>query len=197
MCNNLSMARKYELRRRAERQAETRRRIVDAAVALHRTKGPARTTLSDVARAAGVQRNTLYRHFPTMWDLFLACSGQFRQEHPPPDAALWLKLPEPEARLRRGLTDLYAYYEQVEDMYANVLRDAEVHPLTWEISQLRQSEVMSAIRDALLAVVPRQARAQAALQLALDFRAWRKLARDGGLSPSQAAETMTRAILAQ
>ena len=191
------MSRRYELKKRAERQEQTRRRIVEAAIELHRTKGPARTSLSDVARLAGVQRHTLYRHFPNPWDLLLACSGRFGQEHTPPDVAPWLDISEPERRLRRGLTDLYRFYEEVEDMYASVLRDAEYDPLTREISQLRQGERLNAVQEALLSVVPRTARARATLQLALDFRAWRRLAREGGLSPSQAAEAMTRAILAQ
>src|SRR5919108_6216974 len=70
-----NMPRKYELKKRAERQQATRRRIVEAAVELHRTKGPARTTLSDIARVAGVQRPTLYRHFPDERAILAACSG--------------------------------------------------------------------------------------------------------------------------
>ncbi len=191
------MSRKYELKRRAEKQAETRRRIVEAAIELHRTRGPARTTVSDVARLAGVQRHTLYRHFPQLRDLFWACSGQFGVEHPPPDPAPWLEIADPARRLRRGLTDLYAFYEEVEEMYSSVLRDAEYDPLTREISQLRQQQLAGPILEALSPVVPRKPRARAAFRLALDFRAWRRLARDGSLSSREAAEAMTRAILAQ
>src|SRR2546423_7653847 len=101
------MTRKYELRRRAEQQEQTRRRIVEAAIELHRTKGPGRTSLSDVARLAGVQRHTLYRHFPDERELGLACSGRYMQEHMPPDPAEWRTIDDPAARLRRGLRDLY------------------------------------------------------------------------------------------
>jgi AcrR family transcriptional regulator len=66
------MPRTYTLRRRAERQAETRLRIVEAAIELHGTVGPALTTLSMVAERAGVQRHTLYAHFPDEWSLYLA-----------------------------------------------------------------------------------------------------------------------------
>ena len=69
--------RKYELKRRAADMAETRRRITEAAVELHGTIGPARTTVTAVAERAGVQRHTLYRHFPTDADLFEACSAHF------------------------------------------------------------------------------------------------------------------------
>ena len=70
------MARTYRLKRRAERQDETRHRIVEAAVALHTTVGPARTTVSAIAERAGVQRHTFYRHFPDERSLGLACSGR-------------------------------------------------------------------------------------------------------------------------
>jgi AcrR family transcriptional regulator len=153
--------------------------------------------MSDVARLAGVERHTLYRYFPQLRDLFLACSGRFGEEHPPPDVAPWLEIDDPASRLRRGLGDLYSFYEQVEDMYVCVLRDAEYDPLTQEISRLRQGDRMVGMRDALLAVIPSTAAARATLQLALDFRAWRQLARDGGLSPREAADAMTRSILAQ
>lgn len=48
------MARTYTLKRRAEGQADTRRRIVEAAIDLHGTVGPARTTVSMIAERAGV-----------------------------------------------------------------------------------------------------------------------------------------------
>ncbi len=69
------MTRTYTLKRRAEQQAETRRRIVEAAVELHGSIGPALTTVSMVAERAGVQRHTFYAHFPDERSLHLACSG--------------------------------------------------------------------------------------------------------------------------
>ena len=69
------MARKYTLKKRADQQAQTRQRIVEAAVDLHGSVGPAATTISMVAERAGVQRHTLYAHFPDERSLFLACSG--------------------------------------------------------------------------------------------------------------------------
>ena len=60
----MAKSRTYELKRRAERQEETRRRIVQAAVELHTARGPSRTTVKDVAERAGVTRPTVYAHFP-------------------------------------------------------------------------------------------------------------------------------------
>src|ERR1700704_615036 len=102
--------RKYELRKRAERQEETRRRIVEAAIELHGTVGPARTSVSAIAARAGVQRHTYYRHFPDERSLGLACSGLYMERNPLPDPAPWRAIRDPEKRLRRCLGDLYAYY---------------------------------------------------------------------------------------
>src|SRR5215471_7398245 len=78
--------RTYTLKRRAERQAETRQRIVEAAVDLHASVGPALTTVSMVADRAGVQRHTLYAHFPDERSLYLACSGLSLERSPLPNA---------------------------------------------------------------------------------------------------------------
>jgi AcrR family transcriptional regulator len=188
------MTRKYELKKRAERQQETRQRIVEAAVRLHRTKGPARTTVSDVARAAGVQRHTFYRHFPEERDLLLACSGHFAEQEPPPEPAAWSGTTDPGERLRAGLSALYSWYERVEDMFTSVLRDAEVHPPTREVFELRSAESMRHVRAALAAGLGTGTRVQAALDLALDFHAWRRL-RQSGLDAGQAAELMAEFVL--
>src|ERR671919_2710297 len=84
--------RKYEKKRRAEQEAETRQRIVEAMVALHREVGPARTTISAIAERAGVERLTVYRHFPDERSLFEACTGHWRASHPPPDPGPWTQI---------------------------------------------------------------------------------------------------------
>ena len=106
------MTRAYTLRRRAEQQAETRRRIVEAAVALHGSVGPAQTTFSMVAERAGVQRHTLYAHFPDERSLQHACSGLVMERSPMPDAAPWRAIKSQRERLRTGLFAVYAWYER-------------------------------------------------------------------------------------
>jgi len=190
------MARKYELKRRAEQQEQTRRRIVEAAIELHRTKGPARTTLSDVARLAGVQRHTLYRHFPGERELLLACSGTHIERNRPPDASSWHAIAGRDERLRHGLGALYDWFEQIEDMLTCVLRDAETHALTREMFELRAGEAMSGVYGALAEGLPETKAARAALELALDFRTWKRL-RASELTSAEAADAMVRAIAAQ
>ena len=124
----MSEKRKYELKKRAERLADTRRRITEATVELHRTVGPAATQLNEVARRAGVQRMTVYNHFPNDTALLTACSAHWRALHPTPDLAAWRAAGRPGARLRLGLGQLYGWYRETEPMTANVLRDAQVLP---------------------------------------------------------------------
>src|SRR5215218_5679232 len=95
--------RRYQKKRRAEQEAETRQRIVEAVFALHRECGPARTTISAIAERAGVERLTVYRHFKGEAELFAACSAHFRAEVPPPDPASWVTIREPAARVRSAL----------------------------------------------------------------------------------------------
>src|SRR5689334_19713992 len=114
-----SEKRPYRLQARAERQDETRRRIAAAAAELHAEVGPARTTIAEVARRAGVQRPTVYNHFPTERELFAACQGHFLSEHPPPALT-----GEPEA----VLAALYGWYRETEAMSGNVARDRALLP---------------------------------------------------------------------
>jgi len=118
--------RKYELKQRAAEMAETHRRITEAAIELHGTIGPARTTLSAVAQRAGVERRTLYRHFSSEADLFQACSEHYFAAHPFPDLDTWRAIRDPGLRLGKALDELYTYYEHTEPMLANALRDAEL-----------------------------------------------------------------------
>src|SRR5215203_1262346 len=119
------MARTYTLKRRAEQQAETRQRIVEAAVELHSSVGPARTTFSMVAVRAGVQRHTLYSHFPDERSLLMACSGLHQELDPPPEAAPWLTISDRAERIRTALGHIYAWYERNAALLSAVLRDSE------------------------------------------------------------------------
>src|SRR6185312_15066735 len=103
------MTRTYTLKRRAEQQAETRQRIVEAAVDLHSSVGPALTTISMIAERAGVQRHTVYAHFPDDRSLYLACSGLTQERDPPPDAAAWRSIADRHERLRTGLAAIYEW----------------------------------------------------------------------------------------
>src|SRR5687768_2936331 len=135
--------RDYRLGRRALQQAETRRRIVEAAFELHSTLGPAQTTVSQIAERAGVQRHTYYAHFPEERGLFLACSGLALERDPLPDVEAWRAVPPGRARLREGLALIYSWYQRNAQQAACVLRDAEHHALTREMVELRMQPVFA------------------------------------------------------
>lgn len=183
--------RAYRLGRRAQKQEETRQRIVEAAVDLHCTLGPAKTTVSQIAKRAGVQRHTYYAHFPDERSLFLACSALAMERGPLPDVEHLRVLAPGPARIRRGLELLYSWFEQNADHAAHVLRDARVHDLTREMVELRMAPIFSAAADTMGEGLP--ARSRVLLRLALDFGCWQKLRE--ACSPSEAASLMTDAIL--
>jgi len=190
--------RKYEMRKRAELQRETRRRIVEATVELHRTRGPAHTTISEIAERAGVNRLTVYNHFPEITDLLRACSRSWTEQHPPPDPTAWAQICDPQERLRTALAELYGYYARTEPMRANVLRDAETMPALAALLEGTVVPYLEAVRDLLAEgwEVHDEGRRRllAALKLAIDFHTWRSLERGSSLSREEAVETMLEAV---
>jgi AcrR family transcriptional regulator len=186
------MTRIYTLKRRAEQQAETRLRIVEAAVDLHSSVGPALTTFSMVAERAGVQRHTLYAHFPDERSLNLACSGLVAERDPLPDAEPWRRIADRRERLQAGLTAIYGWYERNAALAGCVMRDVEHHALTREIAEMRFGPFMAAYHEVLGAEL--SAKQRAVLGLGLSFFTWRTLVRDGGLEPGAAVEAMVQAV---
>lgn len=187
------MKRKYELKRRAESVAETRQRIVEATVGLHTSIGPARTTISAIADRAGVERHTVYAHFPDERTLFRACSSHWRSQHPTPDFAALAEIEDPVQRLRRALTEMYAWYENIEPHLALFIRDA---PLTASGAETLAETVgrIGRFADALARGRPRRKPVRAAIGHALEFETWRSLSRRQGLSRKQAVDAMLRFV---
>jgi|SRR5579884_719018 len=191
--------RSYRKRRRAESEAQTRRRITEAAAKLHGTLGPARTTIKGIATEAGVQRATVYRHFPDLDSLFLACSTYWASLNPPPDPNAWRQLTDPDIRLRQGLSELYAWYGWAEPMLTNVFRDAPSVPAMTQPLQdfQRHSQALHQALMSRRSISGRsRARISAVVAHALEFATWRSLVREHRLRPEEAVALMCKLVAA-
>lgn len=196
MSREIPTRRKYELKKRADEMAETHLRITEAAVELHGTIGPARTTLSAVAKRAGVERRTLYRHFPTEADLFVACSIHYFTANPWPDLSTWRTVRDPQERLARALDELYAYYERTEPMFSNVLRDADLVDFARDAVAPLNAYLEEAAGILLVGRSVRGRRRRlviGALRHAVAFSTWHSLA-SNGVSRADAAKLITALV---
>ncbi|MEX0790025.1 MAG: TetR/AcrR family transcriptional regulator [Actinomycetota bacterium] len=184
--------RPYRLKKRAEQYEETRRRITEATMELHRTVGPAATRISEIARRAGVERVTVYNHFPVESALFSACSEHWRSLHPAPDPSKWFEIEDPGVRLRTGLMELYGWYRETESMTANVLRDADTVPAIRSILDAGLGGYLNAVVEILTKgfdVAEAQAeRLRVAGTAAINFHLWQALS---SLGDDDAAELAT------
>ncbi len=190
-------SRKYRKRRRAEQERRTRELITEAAVRLHGTLGPARTTVSGVAREAGVQRATVYRHFPDEVSLFAACSAHYWATNPKPDPAAWSSISDSDARLRHALGEIYAFFRRTEGMLEKTSRDAPlVEAMARQVAEFR--DYLSAAATAMVAGRPERGQARrrvrAVVGHAVSFPTWQSLVRQQGLEDAEAVAVMAALI---
>jgi AcrR family transcriptional regulator len=193
MATRKRQPRKYQKKRRAEQEAETRQRIVEAMVDLHREVGPARTTISGIAERAGVERLTVYRHFPDERSMFEACTAHYATQVPVPDPAAWAGVEEPAERLRAALLAFYDYYRRAEDVLTHAVRDVPQLPALAAVLSPWEDFVRRVREELLEGWVPvrsRRTRVAAAIAHALRFETWRSLARAEGLGDAEAADLM-------
>lgn len=185
--------RQYRMTRRAEAERRTHLRITESTVALHGTLGPSRTSVSAVARHAGVRRSTVYRHFPDEHALFAACSSYWMAANPFPGLNRWKAIDDSAVRLTTALRELYAYYRRTERMMSNILRDEAAMPIVRRMLK-GYRDYLKAARDALVIGMdvrePARRQVFAAIGHALTFDTWRSLACDERLTDSEAAAVM-------
>jgi len=185
--------RPYRKKRRAELEEQTRRRITESTVALHEELGPARTSISAVAERAGVQRSTVYRHFPDEEALFAACSSHWRAANPPPDPTAWAGIEDPEERTEIAFRELYGFYRRTEGMYISLLRDEPLVPILQRLLGDFYA-YLNAIQEVLMAGRGLRGaaarRTRAAIGHALAFPTWRSLTAEQGLADDDAVALM-------
>lgn len=185
----IANVRPYRMRRRAENVDETRLRITEAAVRLHTTVGPAATTIAGVAAEAGVTRPTVYRHFPDLDALFVACSGHWAVRHPAPNAEAWRAIAGLENRARAALNELYGWYRSVGDELYPIHRDVAALPASAQAAlRADTARLADAIVDGHVGPDRAGRRLRAAAGHAVSLLTWRSLTLDGGLDDADAVE---------
>ena len=192
-----SEKRSYRKQRRADLEEETRRRITVSALDLHGTVGPSQTSISAVARRAGVRRSTVYRHFPDEAALFRACSAHWAAQNPPPDLEAWATIAPPNDRLRVALIELYGFFQGTKQMLDNLYRDETTVPVVrQQFSGFRG--YLQRARDVLMAGRnvrgDARRRTQGAIGHAVAFSTWKSLVREQELSNIEAAALMASAV---
>lgn len=170
--------RAYRMRERARSQDETRQRIVEATMQLHQEIGPRATTISAIAERAGVQRLTVYRHFPDETAVFQACTAHWLSLNPPPDPAAWSGIDDGLGRARAAVEAFHDYYRATARMWSVAHRDeAEVAALQAPMARFR--EFVAGVADDLLrGLAPSKAgrpALAATLRHALAFTTWESL----------------------
>ena len=185
--------RPYRLQKRAESQEATRLRITEAMLELHASIGPARTTVTEVARRAGVQRLTVYRNFPDELSMLTACSGLHAERYPVPDPEPLTAISDPDERLRAGLGAIYAYFRRHQDVLRNIFRDAEVMPNVKLVLRHRQERV-GRLADVLLEGRQGSPALVAAIRHAIAFPTWDSLCGRGRLSDEDAIDLMAAMV---
>lgn len=187
----------YRLKQRAQQMDETAQRIAQAAFELHASIGPSKTTISAIAERAGVQRLTVYRHYPDDLSLFRACVHHGLSVLPLPDPGPWERIKDPEERLRRGLAQMYAYYRRTESVWSNILPDLPRMPALSQANE-KTFESLGEIHATLAAAWRVRGRRQglidAAIWLALQFPTWQTLVRQRGLTDKEASEVTVASV---
>jgi len=182
--------RTYRMTRRAAASAETRRRIVDAAIALHAEKGILGTTWPDIAKRADVALGTVYRHFPGLDQLVPACTSENAVRMRPPGASVLVGVTRPEERIGRFVEELFAFYGRSAPWTPRASID---RPVLDTILSRREAGLKVLVEETLGPLRRRRHALDAALALT-DFGVWRSLTRSR-LSTEAAAQLITEVLV--
>ncbi len=164
---------------------------------LHETLGPARTSITAIAEQAGVERLTVYRHFPDEQTLFTACTSHYLAANPLPEPSDWMRIADPETRLRVALTEIYVYYQRTEGMQLTSARDLPDLPAMQRVLE-PYFVYLKRVRDGLAEGWGTHGRLherlRAVLAHMLDFRTWYDFVRQQHLSDDEVVALMVQFV---
>lgn len=120
------MPRSYNMGRRAAPKADTRARIIAAALAIYRDRGLAGASNLAIARAADVAPATVRNHFPDQGDLARAVFDALLVELRIPTPAIFDGVDDPRGRIELLAGELAAFYERSEPWWRAYEREPEL-----------------------------------------------------------------------
>ncbi|MCC7049766.1 MAG: TetR/AcrR family transcriptional regulator [Alphaproteobacteria bacterium] len=189
--------RRYTSQRRDQAMADTRRRIVEAVVALHGEQGVQRTSYAQIAQRADVAVPTVYKHFPDLVELLGACIGHTTASAPTLTPELYAGLGDTPARIDALVARIFARHQALSPWLHWAQHEAALVPELGQHTRHRHEQDLRFIREAL---APRFGTALSKALVALvdiltRYSAWETLTQERGLSQDDAIAA-TRAALA-
>ncbi len=167
----------------------TRLRITEATIRLHTTVGPAKTSIAGVAASAGVTRLTVYRHFPDLDSLFVACSSHWMTLNPLPDMDSWRAIPDLEERARTALGKLYGWYREHGDDLFPIYRDMAAMPVSIQAAiRARDAATAATLIRGHASAEGDARRVRAVAGHLVSFWTWHSLTHDEGVDDGEAVE---------
>ena len=158
-------------------------------------RGRAEGDTSRVAEHDVVRRSTCYRAVGDEADFIGACSTHWQLAYRPPPVEPWIAVDDPNRRLARALSEIYAYYRGAGTMMENVLRDEAAVPVLTDVLG-RFRGYLSAVQEILMAGRKSRGAAhrktRAAIGHAPAYTTWQSLTRDNQLTDAEAADVMAQ-----
>jgi AcrR family transcriptional regulator len=188
--------RKYTMDKRKAAVEETRRRILEATLALHSEKGIFGTSWQDIARRADVSVGTVYKHFPSLDELVPACGELMYAITRPPsleDAPeIFAGAYALEERLGRLISELFDFYERGAPYIETDFQERQL-PVVQEWESYMRATITGLVREALVSAEPDERTVQAVSAL-LDFSTFKSFL-DRDIEKDQVAKTMNEVLL--
>ena len=188
--------RKYSMDKRKAAAEETRRRILEATLALHSEKGIFGTSWKDIAQRADVSVNTVYKHFPSLDELVPACGELMYAITRPPaleDAPrIFAGASSLEERLGRLVEELFGFYERGATYIETDFQERRL-PEVREWEAYMRATLAGLVREALLPAGPDEGTVQTASAL-LDFSTFKSFV-DRDVPKERAAQAINEVIL--
>jgi AcrR family transcriptional regulator len=189
--------RKYRMDKRQEAVEETRRRIVDATVALHGEQGILGTSWEDIAKKADVALATVYRHFPSLDELVPACGQQVAGIMKPPtleaSRELFAAASSQADRIKLLVRELFEFYGRGRKFLDVAFQEAHQVPVLAGFVSAWEADREEIVKEALRPVGSNDVTTRMVVALT-DFRVWRSFI-DQEVPDGEAVEVLGASLI--